>query len=261
MTQKTLSEHALAVIQQYLHLPLNSETDVKTPYYNNRRQQVRAALRVFVGKGSVTDITQEIALIALREKVDLNSLTAEELSKFLVEHNIGIDCSGLVYHVLDAETHALLHKSFKKFLRFPFTSGVRRIITFLRPAENTSVKSLYHESNSREISLKDIAPADALFLLEAGSGATRDHILLFHEVQYDAAGTPTEIGYTHSFQSQQDGKYGHGIKQGIIQITDIQKPIIAQTWIEADKRDADNPTFAHAKAAKTISIRRFNCFS
>ena len=79
------------IIEAYLHMPIGKHT-VACPYMNNKKTKVRAGLRVHLGKGSVEDIVQEIAIIARKKHVDLASLSQEEVKKFLVDNAIGIDC-------------------------------------------------------------------------------------------------------------------------------------------------------------------------
>ena len=52
----------------------------------------------------------------MREKVDISKMDEDQLKKFAVEHNIGIDCSGLVYYILDAELKAKGKKPIRKYL-------------------------------------------------------------------------------------------------------------------------------------------------
>jgi len=140
-------------INHYLNLKIADKT-VTCPYFNNRHNQIRGALAVLIGKGSPKDIEEEVQIISLKERMDLNNLPAEKIKEFLVENNLGVDCSGFVYHILDALTQDAKHKKLKQIIHFPLAkSVVRKMIAKLRPAENCGVTTLAHESNSKKIIL------------------------------------------------------------------------------------------------------------
>src|SRR3989344_7810930 len=145
---RTLTSEALAVIKSYEGVP----------YYNNARVAVRG-LRVMRGKGSPEEIKDEALLYALREKVDLKMLTSETYKKFLVDHKLGIDCSGLAYHVLDAESRARGLGTLQHKLHFPFANILTRINMFVfnKYVENAGVRTFASDSNSKEVALLDIA--------------------------------------------------------------------------------------------------------
>src|SRR3989344_7608981 len=110
---KTLSKEALEVLKAYEGVP----------YYNNAHKKVRLGLRALIGKGTPEEVSDEALLYSLREKVDLKTLTPELRKKFLIEHNIGIDCSGLAYHVLDAENKARDKGSLAGHLHYPYANS------------------------------------------------------------------------------------------------------------------------------------------
>jgi len=254
MTSKTLSPAALEVINHYAHLPFPTQ-DITCPYFNNRRSKVRAGLRVLLGKGSCSEIVDEALLFALREKVNLNKLSNEDLKKFLVEHNLGVDCSAFAYYVLEAE-----HKNRGKGMLssrffYPNTSLLRKLIIKLRPVENINVTTFAHEKNTRPIEIKDVQPGDLVIMLNSGKEHNLNHILLVYKVDSENE-QPTIIYYCHSFQWSTDGIYNHGIKSGTIEITDADKPLLAQTWKEAGKEAGENETFLRAAEAELLELKR-----
>lgn len=166
------------------------------------------------------------------------------LKKFLVDRNIGIDCSGLVYHILNP-----------KHLSFPFSTGfIGNLRAKFRPVENTSVASLAHEKNSKVVTLSEVMPGDIITMLGGPENDERDHILVIHQIDYKDF-LPATIYYTHAVAWPTDGEYGHGVRQGIIEITGITKPIAEQRWIEAEKTGEENYTFTRAQKSIT-SLRR-----
>lgn len=247
MERLTLHEAALAIIEQYRQLPC--------PYVVNRRQLVHGAFGTLVGKGSPGDIREEATMIALKEKIDTQTMDTETFKRFLADHRLGIDCSGFVYYTLDAECFARGKRGLGKSLAFPCAKGLRKLIVKLRPAENTDVATLADDANSMAIALMDVAPGDILIFLGAGQNHDRDHVLLVHAVETEN-GVLKTIRYAHSFQWSVDGKYGHGIKEGAIEISDASLPLIGERWVEAGKTDEENETFRHAREAKRMEIRR-----
>ncbi len=226
------------MIQAYESLQFGDK-QIPTPYFNNKRQKVRGALRVLVGKGTPEDIVEEAKLIARRAHQELKTLSKKDLSAFLVDHNLGIDCSGFVYHVLNAE------RPLQSKLKFPNTSLLRKLLTKFRTAENTNVKVLAHEKNSSAIAITDIQPGDFIAMIGSKKVGAPDHILLVEKVDGDV------IHYVHSYKLPSDGKYDHGIKHGEIEITDAKKSILDQRWDDAEVLEA-------VRDAKEVNVRRLN---
>lgn len=268
MSTTTISEPALAVIENYLHLPF-PDHDIACPYFVNRRMQVRGALRAMIGKGSPIEITEEATIVALKEKVNLKNLGNETLKKFLVDHHIGVDCSALVYYVLEAESRARNKGSLAKHIKFTYAkSWLRKFITTFRPVENFDVATLAHDSNSHEVNLSEIQPGDLVVMQNTGLNKDRDHVLLVHRVEannqplpYEGRAREGSIHYTHALQWSTDGKYNHGVRQGSIEITDISKPLIDQRWIEQAKTGFDNETWKRAHDAEKLLIKRLSAFT
>ena len=240
----TLSSKTQKLINGYLHLPIGS-VFVNCPYYNNRRAKVRAGLRVLIGKGSVDDIVEEATIIALREKIDLKKLDAINLKKFLVDSYLGIDCSGLAYHILDTELKTRGLGSLKKYLKFPFIKNpFRKLLTILRPVESAGVRTVCHEQNCVTIDkIEQIQPGDLIAIIGGGEKQDHNHVLIVHEVAND------KIKYTHSMQWLSDGEYNHGVRQSEIQITDKNKDLLEQSWLEQE-------TLSYTRKAKEVKVWR-----
>lgn len=245
----------MQMIQNYLHLPFEKQT-IAAPYFNNRRQKVRGALRVLIGKGNPDDIVEEAAIFGLKERVDMQSISAEQMKKFLVDHNIGVDCSALAYYVLDEELKARKKSGLKNFLYFqPTINPLRKILIALRPIENAGVKTFHNTKNSRQIELSEIQPGDCITMIGTGRDHDLNHMLVIHKVEY-TGGTPKMLHYTHSLAWSTDGQYNHGVCQGKIGIVDIKKPLIEQKWTEKNKEGTENETYWRATTAQELSIDR-----
>lgn len=286
MNSKILSEKALTVIDQYTHFKIqNAVTSI--PYYNNNHKKIRAALRALVGKGSPKDIFDETEISLIKDGVRSANigavqngsfvpaeLTSDVLRKFLVDQNIGIDCSGFAYYVLNAESIARKKGTLDRHLHFPLSKGIiQKIRCKLRPIENTNVRTLAHDKNSRIIALDTIEPGDMITMINnMGGTATepekteknnevgeaRNHILVINQIEYQNF-IPITIHYTHSMAWPTDGEYGHGVRTGDITILDIKKPLTEQLWSELGKTGSENYTLARALNSRT-EARRLNWF-
>ncbi len=247
MPTKLLSEKALSVIGQYMNFHIGGAV-CSIPYYNNRHLRARAKLKVQIGKGSPENIQDEVENTALLQKINLKAIDSVSLKKFLVENNIGIDCSGLAYYILKSEYEHLK-------LSFPFQKGLLgKLRARFRPIENADVATLAHDKNSMTIDLKNISQGDMITMLGGLENKDRDHVLLIHKVDYTDS-TPSTIYYTHTIAWPTDGEYGHGVRQGIIKITDLEKSLTEQEWIEVEKTAEENYTLLRALKSKT-EIRR-----
>lgn len=244
MSSIKLSSPALGIIQKYLALPFSQK--VACPYKNNKKAQIRGGLKVMVGKGSPEEIVEEAGIFAIKEQINLKSLDSVNLSKFLVDHNLGIDCSGFVFYVLAAEVREKTGKSLTKILKFPFSKNpLRKLLIKLRAVQNTNVKILAHEKNSLPVKLPDAKPGDLITLLTTNELGDRDHVMIIHEIDED------KIYYTHSQQWPTDGKYSHGVRQGYIKITNQNKSLLEQNWSEKEALE-------YAKKSQGAEIRRLN---
>jgi len=256
MELKTVTQKTLERINAYKQLHVGC-VFVNTPYFNNKRSKVRGALRVLIGKGTPKELEQEAKIVALKKHIDLGTLTEKQAKEFLVEHNLGIDCSGLTYHLLDTELKTRKGISLKNKLTFQGGGLFRKLIRKIRTVENVNVRVFVHEKNSTAIELKNIKPADLIVRLGSGSGVDRDHILFIDSVVYKD-NVPVEIHYTHTAQLTSDGMYGHGVRSGVIKITDPKKDVLDQQWIEEEKTGKQNETFTKAQHAEKVELRRIN---
>ena len=276
MNTKLISDQALAIIDQYAHFRIGNSEACNIPYFNNNHKVIRAGLRATIGKGSPGDIFEEVE-IELAKSGEINNalpagaikggtfipgvITSDALKHFLVERNIGIDCSGFAYYVLSAESESRGKKSLDRHLHFPFCTGIiGKIRSKMRPAENADVATLAHDANSHTIPLNEIAPGDIITMLNTMNkeDKIRDHIIVINQVEYQNF-VPTMIHYTHSIAWPTDGEYGHGVRTGKIQILDVNKPIAEQKWTENEKTGLENYTAARAGLALT-EIRRLRWF-
>ena len=256
MKEKTLSQPAREMIKSYSNLDIGSKP-VACTYFNNRRTKVRGGVRAKVGKGSPEEIKKEAKISAKKEGLNLEQKSAKNIKEFLVEKNIGVDCSAFAYYVLNAEVKAKKQESLKENINFPNKNWLRKLIIKFRTIENINTEVLSHPQNSTGLELVRVKPGDFVSILKSGQDNDRDHILVIHKVKYKQEKLQ-KIHYTHSFRWSSDGEYNHGIKKGKILIKDIDKSLLQQEWIEKSKKNKNNETYQRAKNAEILSLRRLN---
>ncbi len=259
MTHQTLSPQALAVINGYQALAIAGKS-VTCPYYNNKKGNARAALRVQVGKGDPDEIVAQAREVALRQGVDLSNLSAEGIRDFLMQHNLGIDCSGFIVHVLDAEL-AAQDVRLAAQLSFPEASFVRKLLAKMRFVENVSAAVLAHDANSVVVPLSSIQPGDMIMLQGFDAANKHDHILLISEVAYAADGMPVQCTYIHSTEPTTNDAYASGIAEGMIKIVDPNQPLNKQDWKSLSDTAVARDTYTKAQAAQACQLRRLRAVS
>ena len=269
---KQLSPSAQKIIRGYLGLPFANVTGVCCPYFNNAKLGQRGQLKVLIGKGSPEEIVEEAKIISIqycKGLFDKNGLCdihsdhpapheqAECVRQFLVDSNLGVDCSGFVTNVLRA--HFIETKKVdlaKKLFIAPTKNLLRRIIARLRPVEQINVDVLANDKNAMIINdLRMIQPADLIIMLKTGPNKNHNHVLLITETDGEI------IKYAHARAWSSEGKYGHGVSEGVITITNQNQGLLAQTWEEKNNVNENNETYLEAKQAETLEIRRLNLSS
>ncbi len=262
-----LSPTALKTINDYLNLPFIGVSGVRCPYFNNARLGQRGQLKVLVGKGTPEEIVEEAKIISIQYRAnvfDKNGVfnahvdhpaeheQAECIRQFLVDNNLGVDCSGFVTNVL--QQHFQETKNINLARKFFVTSKknfLRWIISRLRPVEQISVAVYANDKNTSIVNnLKTIQPGDLVVILKTGPNKNHNHILLIEDVEGN------KIKYAHARTWSSEGKYGHGISQGTITITNPEKGLLEQVWEEKNKFGEENETYLEAKQAETLEIRR-----
>ncbi|MFA5175162.1 MAG: hypothetical protein WC430_01925 [Patescibacteria group bacterium] len=247
-----LSPRAEQLITEYLNLPFPGVIGARCPYFNNTRSKQRAQLGVLIGKGNPRDIVEETQIIAAQYRAkEILSSTPEKIREFLINNNLGIECSGFVTRVLSAhfrETAGvnLIEKLFivspKHFLRW--------LITKLRPIENINVNVYTNDKNTEKIKWRDARAGDVIIFLGTNSRYNRNHIILITEK------TDQTAKYVHARAWASEGKYGHGVCEGEIKNANPTGEILEQTWVEKNKIGSENETYLEAVQAKTVEIRR-----
>ena len=269
-----LSPQAQKIINDYFNLPFEGLTGIRCPYFNNIRRRARGQLRGLIGKGSPEEIVEEAKILSMQYQHNIfdkdgfcclhAAHTDEEknndIRKFLIDNDLGIDCSGLVSQVLVAHFKETQKIDITKKMHFwPLKNFWRYSIAKLRPIENMSVRVIAKPENTKKITdgrepydWSLLLPGDLVMMFETGPKNKRNHILLIED-NYGSI-----IKYVHSRAWSSEGKYGHGIARGEIKLTAPGHGLIEQTWEEHGKINDENETFWEARDAKIFEVRRIN---
>ncbi len=264
-----LSPSAEKTIHDYLNLPFVGVAGVRCPYFNNARLGQRGQLKVLIGKGTPEEIVEEAKIISIqysKDVFDKNGVfnahvdhpaeheQAECIRQFLVDNNLGVDCSGFVTNVL--QKHFLETRKIdlaRKLFVTPKKNILRWIISRLRPIEQISVGVYANDVNTSVVrDLQTIQPADLIIMLKTGPNKNHNHILLVTETDGD------KIKYAHARAWSGEGKYGHGVSEGTISLADPNKGLLERVWEEKEKIGENNETYLEAKQASVLEIRRIN---
>jgi hypothetical protein len=235
---------------KYLNLKIAGKT-IQTPYYRNVKR-VRAGLRVLIGKGSPEEIIEETLIYAKLRKIDLEQLNAQEIREFMLSEGIGIDCSGLVSHLLNTWLRSADRGGISRNISYPARSLYRKLLTLLRPIESTGADILTNAKNTEEIKLSEVLPGD---LIRSKGLHHGNHILFIYSVEY-INDIPKVIKYIHSLDKFQKKS---GVKFGEIQIINPEKELKDQNWLE--KNEAGEIP-AHKQLLRDYEdngLRRLNC--
>jgi hypothetical protein len=262
MNERELSSGAQGIIKGYKDFAFGNSV-CSIPYFNNKTIGIKGALNAEVGKGSLSEINDEIKNLFAINKIDLKTLDSIGLKKFLVDNNIGIDCSGYAYYVLNEESLARGKGGIGEHVKFTNAGNFfRKIRARMMPVKNIDVVTFANTKNSHTVTLSSVEPGDIITVVSSGDARSvdsiRNHVLVIYKTEYEN-NTLSKIHYTHAVAWPTDGEYGHGIHMGSIRILDTNKTILDQKWGENDMFDMENYTYARAMKSQT-EIRRLNWF-
>jgi hypothetical protein len=243
---KTLPKEVSKLINHYFNLKIDSK-NIKTPYHMNVKH-VRAELRGLVGKGTPQEMQEEVNIFAKLRNFNLEKASSKEIRQFMQKEGIGIDCSGLIAHILDTWLKAEKRGNLKSNIDFPKMSFFKRLAINIRPIENINADLLTNEKNTNPIDLKNVIVGDLLRLKGIKQG---HHIAIITNVK------DNEIEYTHSTKH-----YGedNGIRIGKIRIKDKNKDLDQQEWLEKDGNGVCWTLKQYTKQKEDNGTRRLKFF-
>ena len=242
------------MIDRYMRFSLGSAV-CSVPYFNNKTMRSRVALNALVGKGDPQELLDETETIIFKNHIDPDTLEGETLKRIMADENLGVDCSALAYHVLDAESQARGKGQIKRSLKFIQAHGLKGFIASrTRPARLADVATFADDANSRHIELSGIRPGDMITMMDGSDDGERNHILVVHQIDRNDPSRP-KIHYTHAVAYPEDGLYGSGVKQGTIEIVDPSGNILEQAWQENGSAEGAARILSRARHSKT-DVRR-----
>lgn len=133
------------------------------------------------GKNTPAKITEKISSWA-----GTTQKTQTEIQKYVTDNpsSTGVDCSGLVYYVLNEASDGAVRTYFEETLNLPGR---------LSYGYGISAANLTHTSYGTKITVANSVKPGCVIRFDKGK-----HVLVIHKVNRDGSGNVTSIGYTHS---------------------------------------------------------------
>lgn len=158
------------------------------------------------GKSSPEVLLNQLRTEATEQKFDLKSASVEEIREFMRQNQLGLDCSGFVYRMLDYLIEEVKEKTLTGF-GFPHVG-------------RTNVATLTSDEFSIPIqTVNDIRPGD---IIRVNSTQPILHALIVLETINNT------IIYAHSSETQ----LKNGVHKALITIMNPDLPIHEQRWEE-----------------------------
>jgi len=253
MKELKISEAAQNIIQRYMNLPLGGKNIVSPYYINSKRGR---DLRAMVGKGTPEEMVMEARIWEKLKGVNFDKMTDKDIKQFLINQGIGIDCSGFVVHVLDAEYWDKKHSHIWSALKAAGSGFYSWLRYKLRPVENLGANTITGFDNCIEVHVADVRPGDLIRSKWKKVGT--HHVQLVTRVEYTEEGMPTLIEYTHSTPYYGEG---NGVRVGQIRISDPKRKLYEQEWLEKDEHGVNFSYEGFMTEVNDNGLRRLKALS
>ena len=255
-----LPDNVWKTVKEYNNLQLGGNS-VPCPYFINSDDE-KGGLRVLVGKGSPEEIEHEVKVWSQLKGFNLRKASIEEIREFMIQHKIGIDCSGYLVHVINRWMKQNMGKRLVEELKFKDNSPITWVKRRLRSAENIGANTLTNEDNTTKIEINDVKPGDLIRL--KGLRKNAHHIAMVSEVDGDFFGEGEtkkffvkSFRYIHSHRNYDDK---HGVRSGEVKITHPGGELKDQDWTEVHK--GKNWVYEGLlKEYHDNGLRRLNCLA
>jgi len=210
MVRSSLKKHS----QEFLNFSVGNK-QVSIPYWSNKLKNGRIVTEgAFGGKATPNQIKKATQKAAKKEKLDLKTLSSDQIFYLMKRNKIGIDCSGLVYQILNSYFKKIKKLNLDKILLgSQGKRGVRRV----------GVKQFADPQNSTPTKFATLKPGDLIIVNQ------KKHIILVLDIQKN------QITYIHS--SHQTLK--NGIHLGTLTIIHPNQDLSQQKW--SDKLKNGSP--------------------
>lgn len=250
--KEEINLHIKQRIENYKQLHFGNKK-VVTPYFINDKR--RKDLRAMVGKGTPEEITMEAKIWEKLKGVSLDQLSSEDIKEFLTARGLGIDCSGFIVHILDSYYKKTKNNHIWNYLKIPNTNLISKVRYYLRPVEQLGAEVITNLDNCYEVDIKDIKPGDLIRSKTKKNNG--HHIMIITEVERNSHGDIINIEYTHSTPHYQKD---NGVKTGLIEIIDQNKPLEFQNWKEIDLSGVNHTLEGYLTNVEDNGIRRLKSF-
>jgi hypothetical protein len=180
----------------------------------------------FGGKGTPQQIKQLVLKATKKDSFNIKKANDKELVDFMINHGIGVDCSGFVYNILNYYLIKTKKVNLDNIiLRYPGIIGkVERFLLQKNRIRRSSAATLTSNLNTIKIlKVKDMKPGDMLRLTH--SDWKGKHIGIIIEVNKQ------DIIYAMTSQYTKT----QGARFGKILILDKDKGLESQKWLELTK--------------------------
>lgn len=211
MTENQIQDKFYHFLKSYLEIKLDGKT-YNCPYWSNKIRRGKVVIRGFQnGKGESVSIRNELMRL-LKDEINHALIlgSRKNLFKFAKCHRIGIDCSGLVYQLLNRLVKIGYKNSKIIDLEDVFTGGINK----------TDVKLLTGQQFTKKIN--NITRIQLGDLIRINNGR---HIALILTKNRNI------ITYVHSSNLTQET----GVHLGKIRIINKSQSLTKQDWLEKTK--------------------------
>jgi hypothetical protein len=198
-TKKTIPTDVKAFIDKYLALEIKGIITT-CPYFINTSGFLKKG--IYSGKGDPYEIEAEANRI-LQNHSFVNP-TSDQIRNEMIQSDLGVDCSGLVYHIYNKWLISIGKGELKEFLPKQSGMNLRKILSRnLKPVSSVNADMFTSEPLSQSVEVKDVQPGD---LIRTRGGK---HLLLITEVEYNSE-SPVTITFVNSacFYKRNGVRYG-----------------------------------------------------
>jgi hypothetical protein len=198
-----------------LKLEINSYLGI--PYFSNVKKSTSPE-NVLVGKGSAKEIALKTIELANLESIKLLDLTSSQIYNFQKKHDLGIDCSGLVFNLL-------------QFIK-PNINNILIGTEGIKGVRRLSASLLTSPPNATKINDYNSVKTGDLIRVDDGK-----HVLFVIE----------KIGNIIYYVHNSGKTKTKGVHLGTLEIVNPQQPLNHQKWSDVTKENKNYNTLINSK--------------
>jgi hypothetical protein len=225
-----------ALLFQYIHLPLGGKK-IRCPYWMDKNK--KGIVGPFGGKGTPEQIVEATLMAAKKKGINLSVLSPSQIKAFMKKSRIGIDCSGLVFNLLDA----LDREKNGNGLADDIPGARGKLLV------RASVKML--TDNKVALSVKKASEIQVGDMIRMNGRRYVKHVAVIVRIKKDAKGRIKEITYAHSSPRTMI----KGVHLGKIRVKNEAGGLEDQEWLEKTREGENYGKFVFS-ALRGDGIRR-----